>query len=319
MLVPLAVKHHEGKMIVHAYDDSKGFGRLLKDVDNSVALFRSADEIPEGPGAVYMRLNAPSNPNWQNELELSQKILGRNPAQFFPSPADLILKNNKYLQARILHSWTPKSFTSRDASQTVRYLLGLADYPQIAKRSMGAGSRYCTKLSGKFDAYKYVASLLMETRFLRSPDGFRDNPVVIQKFIEGLTHDYKVILIGGSVGWIVRRQASPLTGFASGSGIFEYVTEESSLATQLFELNRELSGRFNLFSVANDYGIRDGEALLLEAGCDFPSGFSHPPVFWERTNGIWERKLNGDPHFFQNLILSGFRARHFELSDVQDF
>lgn len=169
-----------------------------------------------------------------------------------------------------------RSIFSRSYGTFEEFLLDLPhfEFPVVMKRSDEAGGR-SVRLCRSPEEARRAAGRMMRSphfvdyvkdrakRYLRPPHvawSFHRRKLVVQNFLPGLTHDYKVIVFGER-HFVLRRENRPNDFRASGSGLFSF---QEDVPRPVLDLSRRFFAACDCPYVSMDIAYAEGRAHLIE-------------------------------------------------------
>jgi len=172
-------------------------------------------------------------------------------------------------------------------------------FPCVVKRASGAGSSGVFKASSEKELIKCVKKISRTPywfdeiwdfgRSLKHKGYIREsrhrNKYIVQTFIEGLTHDWKVLVFDDRF-YVLRRSNRKNDFRASGSGMLEYRQDTPG---EVLDLAQEIYRFLDVPNISIDVAYDGKQTYLLEFQC---VGFgTHAldtsPFYFKRKNGNW--------------------------------
>jgi glutathione synthase/RimK-type ligase-like ATP-grasp enzyme len=172
-------------------------------------------------------------------------------------------------------------------------------YPAVVKTGYGAGSSGVKLLRDPETAYSTISKMMRSDIFTLSalkecgkrlirkgyvPYSFHRNKIVIQDFISGLDHDYKV-LIYGDRAFVVRREVRQNDFRASGSGKISW---PKKLPDGLLEYAWSVFKKCDVSHVSLDIAFANNRYYLIEMQFVMFGSAS-----LERANHYWQKVTDG--------------------------
>ena len=194
-----------------------------------------------------------------------------------------------------------KSIQSRCYGVLEEFLPGGVEYPQVIKASEGAGSRGVHLAHNAAEAARKCEEITLSANWRerlserlsrkRIPGyvkrSLHRRKFVVQNFIGGLTHDYKVLAYGKKY-YVVRRDNRPGDFRASGSGLLSWPEEPPQ---GLLDFASKVFGAFDAPAMSMDIA-HDGEHFHLIEGqfvCFGPKSLQDSSHYFTPAEPGWRR------------------------------
>ena len=234
---------------------------------------------------------------WHFDDKLSQKYLFE--ALGMPFVPTWVFLDRKSALNWVEETQFPKVFKLRGGagSVNVRLVRSRAEARKLVRQAFGRGfpnydawgslkERWRKVRLGKAAPMEIAKGI---ARFLYPPDfarvlGRDHGYVYFQEFMEGLSCDYRTIVIGDKC-LSIKRNTRDNDFRASGSGSLEY--DRNIFERSLIEASFQCCDRLEMQCAAMDFVISGGKPHLVEVSYGFPTG-----PFAQDCPGYWDRSLD---------------------------
>lgn len=187
--------------------------------------------------------------------------------------------------------------SSGSGSKGVRMALSEVELEHTLKEMMRHTYRnqeytWIRESGNKFPGYqikKIGKKLKGEKRCAIQDEPYRTNKVVIQKFIPGLSGDYKVLFFYGKY-YVLKRENRDNDFRASGSGKFEY-PEELEKIYPILEFARMVASEIKQPLISMDIAQNQEGEYLIEFQCLFFGTYTiqYSEWYFEHSNHEWKK------------------------------
>lgn len=185
--------------------------------------------------------------------------------------------------------------------ENLKTKLSVISYPCIIKRAFGASSTGVFKASSEKELIK-IAQKITRTRywfkeiwdFGRSikrrgykKESIYRNKIIVQSFVSGLNHDWKVLVFGDRY-YVLRRQNRKNDFRASGSGLLEY---RKDVPNRVLEISKKIYDHLDVPNASLDIAYDGNEVYLIEFQCvNFGThALDTSPFFFKKKGNKWEQ------------------------------
>jgi len=161
--------------------------------------------------------------------------------------------------------------------ENLKRKLNEISYPCIIKCAAGAGSKGVFKASSEEELIKIAKKITRSRYWLKEiwdfgraikRKGYRReslyrNKIIVQNFVEGLNHDWKVLVFGDRY-YVLRRQNRKNDFRASGSGLLEY---REDVPKKILEISKKICDYLGVPNIALDIAYDGQDVYLIEFQC----------------------------------------------------
>ena len=146
-------------------------------------------------------------------------------------------------------------------------------------------ARKCSRSSNTCDRFRFLAK-----RFLRKgyiPESLHRRKFVVQTFLPGLTHDFKVLVYGKKY-YVLKRDVRPNDFRASGSGRFSYPEVPPE---RVLDAAETIINYFCVPYISIDLAVTAIGCVAMEIQFLMFGTYTLEAAHWhfERVDGLWER------------------------------
>lgn len=188
------------------------------------------------------------------------------------------------------------------------------NYPVVVKSASGCTSKGVMLAKNKTELLKCSKKLtsswhfsdavrFLFKRYLRKnyiPESLNRNKIVLQQFLSDLDGDYKVLVYGEKY-YVLKRYNRKNDFRASGSGLFEFVTEPKE---NILNAAEELKTKLEVPYISIDFAVSRGGVYLIE--CQF---LMFGTITLEKSNSYFCK--NQETKTWENVIESPDLEREF--------
>lgn len=247
-----------------AYNDPAGWGKQLVlaggRVGCEVRLFSAASELRDKSGVAFVCLDQ-QGPRRDVTKQLVNKLWDFPYIKVLQSRLEADLYDDKYLQAKVLHKFMPKTILVDSIHQVSEAIRDLGGFPVMFKAPFGASSKCVEVVDSWARMDKIGAQMLSDSGMVFQNGRKHSGNILLQKFYN-VPGDYRIVITGDYVFGLARRN-KPGTPFASGSGLNKPL--KLNEAKECFIAGIQVAREINSKWLAMDFIVpEDGKPLLLE-------------------------------------------------------